>query len=247
MSGQQTVYQYRYYCLTESNFKTVWSPQPPTSCTTDIADVIDLSSITIVDSISQNTVIIQNDPKNTGGNYMLEGVTFTVPAQSNYVFFTSCPVPISCLNVYCYPNEKNVNDMISVYTKLPHFPISSNVNAGTSNIWVNPQVVQYLQKGYVISLSNANACDPLGIITDISGNQLTTEFASSNVYMSSESIFDTMVYFAKNIVMPIPKTYTIGKGTLNGTYVPRDTNIYVDYTSSNAQEKDFTLHVEYTY
>jgi hypothetical protein len=247
MSGQQTVYQYRYYCLTESNFKTVWSPQPPTSCTTDIADIIDLSSITIVDSISQNTVIIQNDPKNTGGNYMLKGITFTVPAQSNYVFSSSCPVPISCLNVYCYPNDSNVNDMISVYTKLPHLPLESNVDVGASNIWINPQVVDYIKKGYVVSLSNANSCDYLDVITDIMGNKITTVNASSNAYMVGNSMFDTKVYFAKNLVMPIAKTYTIGKGTLNGTYVPRDTNIYIDYTNNNTQQKDFTVHVEYTY
>lgn len=240
--SSRTMYKYRYFCTSENTFKYVWSDKPPSTCTNDISDVIDGSSITIVDSISQNTVVVQNDTNNTSGYYMLEGVTFAVPSQSNFVFSTSSPVGISCLNVYCYPSNSNVGDMISIYTKLPGFPLASNLSIGSSNIYMYPQIADFIQKGYEVSLSNDN----LGPVVDKDLNHLITQYTASNDYPAGEH-FETRVYFAKNLVMPISKTYTVGKGTFNGTYVPKNTPIYIAYNNKDMQEKDFTVHVEYTY
>jgi hypothetical protein len=56
----RTVNRYRYFCTSESNYVYQWDTQKPLSCINGSNHTIDVDSLTIVDSISENTTSIAN-------------------------------------------------------------------------------------------------------------------------------------------------------------------------------------------
>lgn len=56
----RVLYKHRYFCNTESQFKYQWSENVPTTCVSDSNHTIDLSSLAIVDSVSENSTSIRN-------------------------------------------------------------------------------------------------------------------------------------------------------------------------------------------
>lgn len=56
MSANKIVNQYRYYCITESNFVYKWDTNIPTTCPNNATHTIDTDSMTIVDTVKSNQV-----------------------------------------------------------------------------------------------------------------------------------------------------------------------------------------------
>lgn len=246
----KTIYKYRYFCTSENMFKTVWSDTKPTKCSESADHLIDIDSITIIDQVSQNTIQIQNDPNNTKGHYMLDGVILNVPSHSNYQYAISYPFSISCCSVYCYPTQSNLGDSVDCYFSFPGIHPSSNISIGQSNIYVSQQFSVVADRGFDIMMTNSSNMQSLGRIIDINENvstsTLTTEFAASNVFLSNDDLY-MRVYFVRNLHFPVQSKYVIGQGTLNGTYIPSHTPIYIDYKNNDSKAKQMTFHIEYTY
>jgi hypothetical protein len=237
-----TLYKYRYYSFSDSNFHTEWLENKPQGSN------IDPVSVTVIDQISQDLVQIRNDYNKTGGNYMLEGWNVQIPAQSNYDYFKMYPMGISCYNVYCYPTQSNVGDSFSCYCPLPTVPVVGQVLPGSSNIPVPGAIIPYINVGFNVALSNANGFEKLGHVINIntSNNTITTEIASSNTYTYPDQVV-TRSYFVDNLTIPVVTRFTVGEGTLNGTYVPANTPVYVEYKNNDSKEKTMTFHIEYMY
>jgi hypothetical protein len=237
------LYKYRYFSTLDSNFNNMWAETPPTGSN------IDTNSITIIDQISDSLIQIQNDYNNTNGNYMLEGFTINVPAQSNYTSFKIFPMPISCYNVYCYPTQSNVNDSFSCYLPLPTVPVLGNVSIGSSNIPIPSALTSYVNVGYNVALSNSSNLEQIGrvISIDTSNNVLYTEYCSSNSYSYPNDQVVIKAYFVKDLLMPVVNQIIVGQGTLNGTFVPKNTPVLIEYSNNSCTEKKMTYHVEYMY
>jgi hypothetical protein len=238
-----TVYKYRFYSITDSNFQTVWSQIVPSSSN------IDPDSVTILDQISTNTVQIQNDTTNTKGNYMLDGFTVDIPGQSNYLAIKQYPYPISCYSIYCYPTISNINDNFSCYsTPFPTINLTSNIQPGQSNIVIPGVFTSYINNGFKIGLSNSSTYESLGRIINVNSNTniLTTEYAASNTYNTSDT-FDIKAYFVNNIMIASQDKIIIGQGTLNGTFVSANTHVVLEYNNNNSLSKKMTFHIEYVY
>jgi hypothetical protein len=60
-----TVNKYRIFCETESAYKTVWGEEVPTLCPSDTAHTIDTDTITIVDTVTQNDVVVKSQTTNS--------------------------------------------------------------------------------------------------------------------------------------------------------------------------------------
>lgn len=238
--------KYRLFCQTEGVFKTVWNNSEPKKCPDAAQHTIDPNSVTIVDAIVDNTVTIENNYVNTNGNYMMEGFQFQVPAQSNYTFTTSKPFDVMCYNVYLHPTQSNVGDNVSLYAQFT-LPISGIVHSGESNVQISPSLLTNIQKGYDVTLSNATSCSHLGMVVSMDTNSICTQYSASNTYRNN----DTLVlrkYYGKSLSFPIvPNTYCVGQGTLNGTFIPASTPMYLDYNNVNLQPKPFVFHVECMY
>ncbi len=244
---QKNLNKYRLYCTTEKSFQTVWQNTVPKSCPNDHKHIIDENSITILDVVSTNLVTIENNFMSTGGNYRIEGFKFDIPATSNvYLYKTSKPIDVMCYNMYLNPTASNLNDTVSVFSQFV-IPLESTIHSGSSNIIISPTILNNLQCGYEITLSNATASSYLGIITSVNSNSFDTEYCTSNLFHSNDYVY-IRKYFGKNVFFPIvPQSYCIGQGTLNGTFVPKGTFMHVEYINNNIQNKQFAFSVEYMY
>lgn len=60
MAGTAIVHKYRVFCASESNIAYTWDTHVPTTCPNNASHIIDPSSITIVDSISQARTTVDN-------------------------------------------------------------------------------------------------------------------------------------------------------------------------------------------
>lgn len=54
------VNRYRYFCQTESNYVYKWDTKKPTTCVNNVAHTIDSNSITIIDSVANQNVSVNN-------------------------------------------------------------------------------------------------------------------------------------------------------------------------------------------
>lgn len=244
----KTIFKYRCYCVTEQAFKTTWSDTKITTCPDNNTHTIDDDSVLILEHISQDVVQIQNDLNNTKGNYLLDGLTINVPAQSNSLTIKSFPMPISCYAVYCYPTQSNVDDKINCYFTLPTVPLMSNVSVGDSNFYVPSPYIMNAQTAFNVYLYNGSNTEALGKVLSIntSNNSILTEYAASNTYTTS-NFLKTRGYFVRDVMFPFQEKYIIGQGTLNGTYIPANFPIFIEYDNHDCLEKKMTFHLEYTY
>lgn len=239
----KTLYKYRYYSTDDSTFHTEWLENKPTG------SHIDPLSITIIDQVSQELIQIQNDYNKTGGNYMLEGWNVQVPAQSNYNTSKIYPFGISCYNVYCFPTESNIGDTFSAYCPLPTVPVTLPVQVGSSNIAVPSAFTSAVNVGFYLSLKSSNATEDLGRVIYVNqvNNIVTTEYAASNAYSYPNDQISIKAYFVKDFHFPILHKYIVGEGTLNGTYIPPETPVFLEYKNNNCVEKKMAFQVEYMY
>lgn len=60
--SSQTIYKYRVYCTTTSEYKYIWSPIKPTTCPANDTHTIDVNSITITDKVEKNEYAVNNLP-----------------------------------------------------------------------------------------------------------------------------------------------------------------------------------------
>lgn len=248
----KTIYKYRVLCVTENAFNTTWSDTTPTKCPCDEAHVIDEDSIVVIDQVSQNAIQVQNDTTNTKGHYMLDGLTFPISdTQPNTLYIKTVPMPISCYSVYCYPSQSNLGDSVNCYFSFPPTNPIAATPVGSSNILLSPAFAALVDNGfniYLAPITNPAQQESLGRIIDVNEatGTITTEFGASNAYTTNDLLF-TRVYFVKDLYFPVQDKYVIGQGTLNGTYVPKNTPIYIDYKNNNQQSKTMTFHIEYMY
>jgi len=245
--SNKTLYKIKFFCETEGIYKTVWSPVMPKYCSSNIEHSIDKSSMTIIDQVSTSLIQIQNNLNNTNGHYMLEGLNVSVPAQSNYTYVKNFPMNISCGTVYGFPTLSNIGDLINCYVSLPQTNPTQNISIGDSNINVPNTFIQYINIGNYLSINSESNYEHLGRVITINSNNnsIITEIASSNNYTVSNLIIPR-VYFVKNLSIPNEK-FVIGQGIINGTYIPANAPVYIEYTNSDSQSKDMLFHIEYTY
>lgn len=78
----RTINQYRFLCGTESTYKYVWAESQPTTCPTASNHTIDLNSLTIVDSISQNSTALTDINRDPYGDIRIVQKTSCIELKS---------------------------------------------------------------------------------------------------------------------------------------------------------------------
>lgn len=58
-----TVYRYQIYCETEGDWVTAWGTSPITTCPNNTAHIVTANSVSIVDSLSENTISYRSTPQ----------------------------------------------------------------------------------------------------------------------------------------------------------------------------------------
>jgi hypothetical protein len=245
-------YQYRVYCCTESNFVDAWLHDLPVTCPNNYKHIIDSTKIYKLDERfvgRRNTVYIQEEDTATQGNYHYECIPFNLNSNLNQSSLFNFKYPVNILSVKIRTSEIHRGDIINfqMVLKPPIGHLTSNVNIGDSNIYIDNNVLSTIKVGYHVTLSN-NTIEDLNevIIKNISSNLLTTSFASSNNYPIGTDVH-LHVNSIKNLVITEPDWYVIGNRKMGTSYLPYGVALQMNYTNSNLQPKDVYLHTEYLY
>lgn len=246
-----TLYKFRYYCNTENKFVFQWGHTPPTKCPNDTNHSIDENSVTIVDSLSRNEVIVSNRDPVTQGYFMAESKTFNISSSSNEsVFSFSYPLPVAVYRSIIATSNIHNGDSIDICIS-PDTIIGINTHEVLNNtniVKVNSSVINILVPGFHIDITDGVNINKLGrvISIDKNNNEITVENNTTDTF-SIGSYIRLSVHIVKNLKFPHAYIYIIGSSTLGGKPIPSNTPIQLKYYNNNNQEKEFTITFEYTY
>lgn len=76
-----TVHKYRVYCTTDSKYEFTWGETEPTTCPTNTGHTINTSLTTIVDTLKENLVTVNENKEGLGGSYKMKGYVIKIPAS----------------------------------------------------------------------------------------------------------------------------------------------------------------------
>jgi hypothetical protein len=248
----RTLNKYRLFCVTENKFVDTWNDIKPSVCPTDGMHTIDTNSITIIDSISSNDVnVVQSQPGSTGDNYRVEGFSITIPANSQVYKDMSWNYPIGVMTVNFCIGSDHIGDIIDGYIA-PNTTIgvlTQSVTQGDSVINVSHSVFQYLNVGYILTLTNGHQKVDLGecIHLDVPNNTITCELpanspiaAGAYVQMSIHNIKNFQICEPANVV-------SLATKHLVSTALPKGIIARLVYTNKSNIDKTFSYYTEFLY
>lgn len=107
--------RYKIYCNTEAQDVYTWNSETPTVCPNNNTHSINTGTITIIQSVSNRIVEIQEeDPgvsEPTNGRFRSQGFQIQSTAQEEHLEFSWC-YPVSALNIKFTANPKHIGDIV---------------------------------------------------------------------------------------------------------------------------------------
>jgi len=244
------IFYYRLYCSTEDKLVYYWGESPPLHCPNNSQHNIDNSSITILDSRSQQNInIIQIPAGLTNENYRAEGQSITILPQSIFTKDYSWPYNIGIMNINLLSEIQNEGDIINGYVA-PNTIIGyiiNNINQGDTTFNVNSSVVQYLKIGHLITISDGVQVINIGecIAIDNVNNTFSTLIPSpislslgSYVQMTIHNLIN--LYLGKDSIM-------LANKNLGASVIPKGIVARISYTNNSNISKTFKFMYEYLY
>ena len=248
-----SVNQWRIYCNTEStwvyNYLDISNTTGPTTCPNDTAHTVNIDSVSIVNTISENTVTIKEQATPTGNNYMVEGYSFVANANTVTTKTINWPIPINLLG-------SNYNTTSSQSGDIVNF-ISDNITIGyiTSNVSIDDTVINCSSTainavflGYELIITDNTNTNELNIVTNINKNTstLTINQAATNSFTTG-ALIKMRRRFVKNIVIGISQLYKPGEDKIGSSYVPANTNLNLVYTNNSNTNNTVIFEMHYIY
>lgn len=159
------LYKYRIWCNDESIYKYVWDEEEPIICPSNDTHTIDISSITIIDELTDTTVTIKEESVHTGGHFQASTIRVDALANQTTSKSISWEIPISALSVEFVTEENHRGDVfdMSVAKNTTVGIITSDIIARSSwqdqNYTLGNEVF-FEQKNYVCILDTVSNEDP---------------------------------------------------------------------------------------
>ena len=252
--ADQTIYYYKVWCDTDSQWEYIWSEVTPTVCPANNGHTIDSSKIVIVDIIKEEEVIVREEGTPTGGHFQAKTILFDdtlLDGSSGWKEVDiSFPYPISLLScdfVAQADDEGNELQFI-VAPNTTVGAITANVDSLENVINVQQSVVDNVSKGYVAYLYDGVNSDYLGPITDITGTVVTTKNNTVNSFSAATpTYFQMSIFMGEDITIPAAGRYALGESKIGGSYIPAETIIRARYNNISQKTGRFGAMIEYLY
>jgi len=248
-----TVNLYRLFCFTENTLVTVWNETTPTACPNNNTHTIDTNSITIIDSVSEDQVLIDNG---IPGRFQMCTMVFNVPAGNTGDVYTedvSFPFDMDLLMATFYLGPEMVGDTFSVIVA-PNTTISVLAAAGTAGdttLILDPSVFSagLIIKGIYISISDGTTTQGLGrvIAYDSTNYTITVENALNQNYALGSQIMMSIHLVDNFRVTESGYRVKIGNKGFNSSRIPANTIIRFAYMNSGTSAKTLNFILEYNY
>lgn len=248
--SNRNINNYRYFCNTENKYVYDWSEIIPTVCSNDITHHIDNSSFTIVDTIDNSTIVINQKSGDVQGNYRVESKVMYIPANQTTSQILLWPFNISIMTVNWTTSEIHRGDIINGYvaenTTIGY--ITKRINIGDTLLHVSQSVFNYINKGYLINISdgtqsiNMEQC----IAIDKAAGTITCENPSGMI-LNENSHFQITVNNMRNIHIAEPESIRLANKHLGSTCIISGTKLRFQYQNNSNKPKTFVFQYEYLY
>jgi hypothetical protein len=246
-----TLNNYRVFCNTENKFVNTWSKVAPTNCPNNISDNINISTITVIDSLSsQNVNVLQSSLGFTNQFYQVQGFEIIIPGNTTVIKDISWPFNISIMTMNFQPSEDNIGDIINGFAG-PNTTIgiiTANITQNVSVLNVNSTVIQNIKTGYIVNLTDGIENIIMGqcIHIDKVNSRITCDIPSS-INLSAGSYLQVSRQIIKNIKFKSNNTIEIANKILTSSSFPANTIARLIYTNNSNTDKIFSFFTEYEY
>ena len=260
--AQTNMVRWRVFCTGAGNHgkQHIWRPEqygPPTHCPMRDTDPIDPNDIRIVQRKDANTVKIENENGNTGGNFHSTSRKLAITESTDEQCFEfAIPVDISIFHLRFYSEEIHRGDEIELLMAPNTYigKIMQNVTGGADGdvlIHVQETVTATLNLGYYVTLNDGNYKEELGRVIEIDGENhtITVEHPPSRTYSSTGTGTNVLMTIktASTYHIGPPMLHGIGETNYDSSFVPKDTPMVVKYINKNAQQKELIVYIDYKY
>jgi hypothetical protein len=246
-----TVNKWRVFCNTEFDWSYGYLDDgiTPTTCFNNTNHEINVDSTNIEKTLADNIVVIQEEHVPTGGNFLTEGFSHNMIANTTTKKSVSFSFPVTSLLARYTTLESHIGDVINLVTE----PVTIGVNVSSVNIadtvlHVSSSVLLHAVIGYEIIITDGVNTDFMDIITNINTNtNMITMKAGAVHSFNTNSLIKIQKRLIKNITIGSAGINEHGKSKIGGTYVPTGTIVNVLYTNNSNVDKIFNFEADYLY
>ena len=242
-----TLYLFRYRC-SDGIVYDEWLSEEPQFCKVHPTESI---TAQIVDTISEEKVMITDDSTGTGGRFRTEGFEITVKPKSEGATQREISWPyynVSVTDVGYLGEDENKGDSISMCTG--HGTVIgvliSEAPLGSNTFVVNTTALDnsYLANSFILKDGNGDIED-LGeiIAVDKDTSSVTVEKSSSKTYPVGSVILTEFVR-VKNMPLNSARNILFGAASAGNSFVPKGTRVMVHYENKEEKEKTFRFYTE---
>jgi hypothetical protein len=139
-------YRYRIFCETEQQYVYVILDQNdpvPTKCPNNTSDTVNANTVTIVEILNENSVVVKEETGQTGGTFGVYATNLDISPNSTNTITVSFPYPISSLCTYYSTTSANTKDLLSV-------TIGENTPIGVITSSASPVSSSWTENNYTI-------------------------------------------------------------------------------------------------
>ena len=249
-----TVYYYKIWCNTDSQYEYVWADEEPTVCPVNNAHSVNTSSISIIDEVSTNKVKILEENVPTGENFMCECHTITYGTGVGEVTTQnfSWPFPINVLELQLVSKTENEGDQVKLCiapdTTIGIITVDAATGATGTN--VSSTVIENIMVGYHTCLTNGVDAFDCGRVLNVDSgtskisweNPLTFPFSAA-----SPTYVKMTVYVVNNYTIGPAQLYLVGEGKIGASHVPTGTIVRALITNVSGSDTPKTLSTQFEY
>jgi hypothetical protein len=250
-----TLYDYRFYCVTEGIYVDVWAPSVPVPllCPHNSADTINSATLFVAATVSDDRTIVQDG---TQGYYTGTTIVLNIPSGTPgfvYTYDQIYPYDILIWTSNFTSTSAHVGDSLDIIvgpnSTLGTTTATGNIGATTLNCSSTVFTSGYMSRGISVAITDGVNSQDLGRVTaiDTVNNIITFENALTTVYNSGSFVQINIHLINNQFIGVADKTFVYGRKGIATRKVPAGTIIRFYYTNSNGTAKTLYFDVEYNY
>lgn len=243
--------KYRIWCNTDNKYEYTWDEEgiTPTKCPKNTVHDVDNNSITIVETMEDNSISIKTEEIETQGLTQVQSFEVDVlDTVGTYTKHISFPIPINVIRGKWFNKSNYDGDVLEFVIAEDSIigAITSNVENGDTIINVSATVLANTKLGYYIKCEGQDWGRVLSINT--TNNQITIENAAtaSITATGSEYILQT-IKLVPHLYLEGTETMMVLEGGIGSQYIPEGVTMTIKYHNNTGVAKKYSAILEYFY
>lgn len=250
-------YKWNVFCNDESKFIDIWNKEQPIVCPNNNTHTLNHELTHQIHRVNPATVIIreENVPINaqqTNRNYAIRSHDFTVAPGVTYTTSSETfTYPISMLDVIFEIEDTMAGDRfyVDIGRNTIIGALYANASPGDTQLTVSPTVTQYMNNGFIISLTtdgiNFTELGPCLNIDNVN-NTLTIQDTVTQTWYPGTYVAMSIRLTDVNIGR-VPGKLEMARSTVGGVYVPAGQKMTGTYVNRNGNQAEKHIHMYYEF